>query len=65
MWNFLLALFVGSAAGSTRTAQRSVKPILAIFAIGLVVAGLIYAFVVIKAVSERSNHPHVRTHSTH
>ena len=65
MWNFLLALFVGSAAGSTRIAQRSVTPILALLAIGVIVAGLIYACVIFKAVSERSSKPHVSTHSTH
>jgi ABC-type Na+ efflux pump permease subunit len=65
MWNFLLALFVGSAAGSTRTAQRSVRPILALLAFGVVVAGLIYACVIFKAVKERSSKLHVSTHSTH
>jgi ABC-type Na+ efflux pump permease subunit len=65
MWNFLLAVFVGSAAGSTRTAQRSVRPILTLVAIGVIVAGLIYACVIFKAVSERSSKAHVSTHGTH
>lgn len=64
MWNFLLALFVGSAVGSTRTAQRLVRPLLVLFAIGVVIAGLIYACVVFKAVLERSQAPHVQSHST-
>jgi ABC-type Na+ efflux pump permease subunit len=65
MWNFLLALFAGSTIGSTRTAQRSVKPILVLILIGVLVAGVIYVSVVLKAVSERSNTPHVSPHSSH
>jgi len=40
-------------------------PVLLIFLIGILAAGLIYSFVVFKAVSERSNPPHVPAHSTH
>ncbi len=61
MWNFLLALFVGSTVGSTRAAQRLVRPLLILFALGILVAGLIYTFVVLKAVSERTTGPHVHT----
>jgi len=64
MWNFLLALFVGGAVGSTRTAQRLVRPLLILFAIGVIIAGLIYACVVFKAISERNQAPHVHAHST-
>jgi hypothetical protein len=63
MWNFLIALFVGSAIGSTRTARRLVRPVLILFAIGALIAGLIYAGMVFRAVSERSHAPNV--HSTH
>jgi hypothetical protein len=38
---------------------------LAIFLLGALAAGVIYAYVVFKAVSERSNSPHVHAHSTH
>lgn len=38
---------------------------LAIFLLGALAAGVIYAYVVFKAVSERSNSPHVHSHSTH
>ena len=38
--------------------------LLALFA-GCLAAGMIYAYVVFKAVSERSEQPHVHTHSTH
>jgi len=64
MWNFLLALFVGGAVGSTRTAQRLFRPVLILFAIGIVIAGLVYACVVFKAVYERSHAPNVHSHST-
>ena len=65
MWNFLMALFAGTTVGSTHTAQRIVKPFLALLAIGVIVAGLIYAFVILSAVSERNNSHHVNTHSSH
>jgi hypothetical protein len=64
MWNFLLALFVGGAIGSTRTAQRFVRPVLVLFVIGVLVAGVIYACVVFRAASERSHSPHVQSHSS-
>ena len=38
--------------------------LLVLFA-GCLVAGMIYAYVVFKEVSERSHDPHVHTHSTH
>jgi cytoskeletal protein RodZ len=39
--------------------------VLLIFLIGVLAAGLIYSMVVFKAVSERSQSPHVHAHSTH
>jgi uncharacterized membrane protein YfcA len=65
MWDFLLAFSVGSLIGTSRFAQRVVKPLLKLIAVGVVIAGLIYMFVVLRAVHERSQHPHVHTHSTH
>jgi ABC-type Na+ efflux pump permease subunit len=64
MWNFLLALFVGSAVGSTRTAQRLVRPVLILFFIGVLIAGCIYACVVFRVASQRSHSPHVHAHSS-
>lgn len=64
MWNFLLTLFVGSAVGSTRTAQRLVRPILVLFIIGVLIAGFIYACVVFRAANQRSHFPHVHAHSS-
>ena len=40
-------------------------PFVTVFAIGLIVAGLIYTYVVFQAVTERSNALHVHTHSAH
>lgn len=65
MWNFLLAFFFGSAVSSSRTVQRLMRPLLILFGIGVVVAGLIYASVVFRAVNERSQAPHAHAHSTH
>jgi hypothetical protein len=65
MWNFLLAFFFGSAVANTRTGRSILRPFLLLFLIGVLVAAFIYAFVVFKAVSVRSNRPHVHAHSTH
>ncbi len=40
-------------------------PLIVIFFVGLILAGMIYAFIVFQAVSERSSTPHVRTHRSH
>lgn len=63
MWNFLLSFFVGTAIGASPFG-RFVKQLLKLVAIGVLVAGLIYTYVVLNAVRERSQHPHVHTHST-
>ena len=56
----------GGAFGASRFGRRIIKPAIKLFFIAVLVAGLIYAYVVFKAVlSERSNSPHVHTHSTH
>jgi uncharacterized membrane protein len=65
MWNFLLAFFFGSAVSSSRTGQRFMRPLLILFAIGVLIAGFVYACVVFRAVSERSHTPHVHAHSAH
>jgi len=63
MWNFLLALGVGSAIAASRFG-RLIKPLLILGAIGVVIAGAIYVSVVFRAVQERSQQPHVHSHST-
>ena len=64
MWEFLMGIVIGDAV-SNSPIGRLVRPALAIVFIGLVIAGAIYAGLVLKAVSERSNTPHVHAHSTH
>jgi ABC-type lipoprotein release transport system permease subunit len=60
MWEFLLGLLFARATGIS----RFVRVILVLVAIGVVIAGAIYASVVLRAVQERSQHPHVHTHRT-
>ena len=64
MWEFLMGMFIGDAVGKSPLG-RFVRPVLVLFAIGLIVAAIIYAAVVFKAVSERSEPHHVHAHSTH
>ena len=44
--------------------SRSARTAIFIFFLGAVIAGFIYAFVVFRAVSERSHSPHVHAHSS-
>ena len=44
---------------------RPLRYLILLFLAGCLIAGIIYASVVLKAVSERSNSPHVHAHSTH
>ena len=64
MWDYGTAHGVGGALGATRFARRWGRLLLKLFALGVVIAGLIYTYVVFHAVSERSPHPHVHAHST-
>lgn len=61
MWDFFFGYFFGRATGISRV----VRPLLWLLLIGVIIAGLIYTVVVFRAVSERSNSPHVHAHSTH
>ena len=45
--------------------SRPFRYILLVFFVGCMIAGVIYAGVVMNAISERSNNPHVSTHSSH
>jgi hypothetical protein len=60
MWNVLLGFLIGHTLGIS----RYVRALLAAIAVGVVIAGLIYAVVVMKAVSERSRASHVPTQRT-
>ena len=44
---------------------RPFRYLLLIFFAGCLIAGVVYASIVLKAVSERSNSPHVSPHSSH
>ena len=45
--------------------SRPFRYLLLIFFVGCLIAGVVYASIVLKAVSERSNSPHVSPHSSH
>ncbi len=64
MWKILMGYLIGDAI-SKSPVGRFVRPALKLFALGVLIAGLIYAYVVFKAVYERSQAPHVHAHSTH
>ena len=55
----------GGAFGASRFGRRVIKPALKLFVLGVVIAGLIYTYVVLNAVRERSHDPHVHADSTH
>ena len=61
MWNFLLGFLFARATG----VSRFVRPLLLIFLLGSIVAGLIYTAVVFHALTERNRAPNVQRHSTH
>jgi hypothetical protein len=60
MWNFLLGFLFARATGISRV----IRPLLLLVLIGAIVAGLIYAFAVFQAVSQRSHTSHVHVSST-
>jgi uncharacterized membrane protein len=64
MWSFLMSFSIGSAIGASRLG-RFVRPMLKLFAVGILVAGLIYTYVVLNAVRERSHDSYVHSHSSH
>jgi len=64
MWNILLAFFFGSAVSSSRTGRRLLRPFLILLGLGVIAAGLVYTYVVYRAVTERSQTLHVHAHST-
>jgi hypothetical protein len=61
MWNFLLGFLFARATGIS----RFVRPLLWLVLIGSILAGIVYAAVVFRAVNERNRAPHVHTLSTH
>ena len=63
MWEFLMGLFIGDALNKSPLGSF-VRLFMKLVVIGILVAGLIYTYVVFRAVSERSHSPHVHAHST-
>lgn len=43
---------------------RWFRPFVTVFVVGLIIAGLIYTYVIYQAVNERSHSPHVHAYST-
>jgi hypothetical protein len=60
MWNFLLGFLFARATG----AGSIIRPLLLLLLVGVIIAGLIYAFAIFHAVNERSHPPHVHAHSS-
>ena len=65
MWNYGNGSSIGDALGALGFGRGFVRPLLKLFLIGVVIAGLVYAYIVVQAISERSQQHHVHTHSTH
>lgn len=61
MWNFLLGFLFARATGISRV----IRPLLVLVLFGVLVAGIVYAFSVFKAVNQRSHGPHVHASGTH
>jgi len=61
MWEFLMGFFFARATGL----DRFVRFLLVLFAIGILIAGVIYTGVFLRAAIERSSAPHVYAHHTH
>ncbi len=64
MWNNGNGSSIGDALGALGLGRGFVKPLLKLFLIGVLIAGMIYAYVVFHAVSLRSRPRHVHAHST-
>ena len=61
MWNVLLGFLFARATGIS----RFVRPLLVFVLFGVLIAGIVYAFVVFRTVNQRSHASHVHTSSTH
>ena len=65
MNNFWTGYGFGGALGASRVGRRMIGPLLKLFLVGVLIAGVMYACIVFRAASERSKHSHVHAHSTH
>ncbi len=61
MWQF----FAWFLVFRRRRFPRTARVVFLLFAIGIVLAGLIYTAVVFNALQERNRDPHVHTNRTH
>jgi hypothetical protein len=61
MWNFLLGLLFVRATDSYRVVRYALR----FLVIGVIVAGLIYSYVIFHALDERRDRSHVSTHGSH
>ena len=61
MWEFLMGFLFAHTTGFS----RYIRHLLVLFAIGVLVAGLIYACEVLNAANERSHAFHDHAHSIH
>ena len=60
MWEFLMGIFIGDALRRSPF-RLLIRLALKLVLIGIFVAGLIYTYVVFRAVTERSHARHVQT----
>jgi hypothetical protein len=61
MWQFFAWFFTFRG----RPLPRFVHVLFTLFVIGILIAGLIYTYVFLRAANERSHAPHVHAHHTH
>ena len=64
MDNFWTGYVFGGALGASRLGRRIIGPLLKLFLVGALIAGVIYTCIVFRAATERSRHPHVHSNST-
>ncbi|MBW4039100.1 MAG: hypothetical protein HIU91_09540 [Acidobacteria bacterium] len=64
MANFWTGYGFGGAFGASRFGRRIIKPALKLFIVGVIIAGFIYAYLMFRAVNQRSQSPHVHLHNS-
>lgn len=62
MWEFLMGLFIGDTLRKSPLAPF-IRLLMKLAMLGILISGLIYAYVVCKAVLKRSEAPHVHARS--
>lgn len=69
-WNYLAAFFFGRALAESPTYRRVTRILFLVVLVGVLICGLIYAYLMFDAVykqalKERSNPSHVHTRRSH